>query len=510
MAVNDSDGNSIAQQFDDIKAVIPSHASELNKLVLSTDFNDLESHVTSIERVIPAGTSATNQLVTDSQLDAVKSDIIDINGKIPSNASASNQLVTASDLPDLSGYVMEAAAPLSIVNGTNGKKVTNSGSNITVTGANAWAEGSNTVAQGANSHAEGAGSRAIGYGSHAEGAGGTANGPYSHVEGTANTTNADYAHVEGTMSTSSGSASHAEGTATLASGSAAHSEGNNTIASGDYSHAQGLHTSATSQCSCAMGTYNLDTTGFLVVGNGNAENNVVTRSDCFKIDSTGKLHFLNDGTLTELNFDTTTFQTQLDGLLVEEGEPLVSDPDVTLVSQLSSNELLARRAYQDEDGNSIKDTYATKTATESAISELQSRFGGAVGVTASHGVSVTMHAGILDFRHTISVTNETATLVQGTSDEYDVTAELNTYTMITVPQGARKLTVNVPEALSGVLQEAAFQFDVGSESSLQTFDVKSGNIRLKRIAPLSLTAGNSYQGTVVGGLCTLGEFEAVQ
>lgn len=206
---------------------------------------------------------------------------------------------------------------------------------------------------------------------------------------------------------------------------------------------------------------------------------------------------------------TTTFQTVIDDIAVEPGEPLVSEPDVTLVSNVSGTEILARRAWADETGNNIKDTYATKADTELAITELQSRFGGAVGVTASHGVSVTMHAGILDFRHTILVVNETATLVRGTTDEYEVTADLNVYTMITVPQGASKLTVNVPEASSGVLQEAAFQFDVGTGEDFN-FDVKTGNTRLKRIAPLSLKAGNSYQGTVVGGLCTLGEFEEVQ
>lgn len=176
-----------------------------------------------------------------------------------------------------------------------------------------------------------------------------------------------------------------------------------------------------------------------------------------------------------------------------------------LRSTIAGDPIYAKVAEYDSEGNKITDTYATK----SSVTELQNRFDGAVGVTASNGVSVTMQTGILNFRHTILVANETATLVDGTTDEYEVTAELNAYTMITVPQGASKLTVNVPEALSGVLQEAAFQFDVEAGESFD-FDVKTGNTRLKRIAPTSLKAGNSYQGTVIGGLCTLGEFEAVQ
>ena len=226
-----------------------------------------------------------------------------------------------------------------------------------------------------------------------------------------------------------------------------------------------------------------------------------TRTDCDK-----------DGNDLSLGIEgVTNTVTDNSGEPVQDtsGNPLADAESDARVVSIGELPIWADRAEKDEDGNRIKDTYATKASTEPAISELQSRFNGAVGVTASHGVSVTMHAGILDFRHTIQVANETATLVQGTTDEYEVTAALNVYTMITVPQGASKLTVNVPEALSGVLQEAAFQFDVGNGDDFD-FDVVTNGTRLKRIAPLSLTAGNSYQGTVVGGLCTLGEFEAVQ
>lgn len=82
---------------------------------------------------------------------------------------------------------------------------------------------------------------------------------------------------------------------------------------------------------------------------------------------------VKNGTNISLDYSTTTFQTQLDGLLVEEGEPLVSEPDVTLVSQVSSNELLARRAYEDENGDNIKDTYATKAEMQAALGDIESR-----------------------------------------------------------------------------------------------------------------------------------------
>lgn len=57
---------------------------------------------------------------------------------------------------------------------------------------------------------------------------------------------------------------------------------------------------------------------------------------------------------------TTTFQTIIDDIVAEPGEPLVASPDVTLVSSVSDTELLARRSYEDEYGKNISDTYATK------------------------------------------------------------------------------------------------------------------------------------------------------
>ena len=192
---------------------------------------------------------------------------------------------------------------------------------------------------------------------------------------------------------------------------------------------------------------------------------------------------------------------------------MVSDPDVVLVSQLEDKEFLARRAYQDEDGNSIKDTYADKEATENAISQQWARFNGATGITGEDGIDIQSHGGQLVVRPKILVFTLTAVLDEGTTADYRAKIGLNSYTIITVPQAADKLIVDVPPSAVDTLQEASFQFDV-EQGHHFTFDVVTSDgvteTRLKRIAPLSLTAGNTYQGTVVGGLCTLGEFEAVQ
>ena len=130
------------------------------------------------------------------------------------------------------------------------------------------------------------------------------------------------------------------------------------------------------------------------------------------------------------------------------------------------------------------------------------------GITAGDGINVSRVDNVLTIAHQVEVVSLTAELVSGTDTDYAVTVPLNKYTMITVPHGAGTLTVNVPAAPEGVLQEAAFQFDVEAGEDFD-FDVRTNNVQLKRIAPLSLTAGNSYQGTVIGGLCTLGEFEEV-
>ena len=185
--------------------------------------------------------------------------------------SAGNRIVdTYATKSDLTDVVMEAEAPLKIVDGDNGKKVTNNGVGLTVTGNNAWAEGSYTTASGNSSHAE---------------------GDYTFATGAK-------AHAEGETTTASAARAHAEGWLSTASEVAAHAEGYSTTASGSYSHAQGQGTVASGTSSCAMGNYNSDSAGLLVVGNGTSVND---RSDCFKVDSSGDTHVMLGSTLTNLN-----------------------------------------------------------------------------------------------------------------------------------------------------------------------------------------------------------------
>ena len=140
-------------------------------------------------------------------------------------------------------------------------------SNVTMSGANAYAEGRDTVSSSFYSHAEGYGSIASGAESHAEGYDTEISGDYGHVEGRdnlvsgngshaegrSNTTSGDYAHGEGVNTTASGDQSHAEGSGTTASQSSAHSEGLNSAASGSASHAEGSFTTASAQYSHAEG-----------------------------------------------------------------------------------------------------------------------------------------------------------------------------------------------------------------------------------------------------------------
>ena len=286
--------------------------------------SELTSAVATLERGIDDLSTHVGEEIT--RLDGAKADKDSdaVPGNLAEFDEGGNPVDSGKTLDDIM-LKADVALPLKIDNGI----LTNNGVGLTVTGNNSWAEGKSTTSSGYVSHAEG----------------------YS--------------------STASGAISHAEGYGTIASGGDSHAEGYETTASGSYAHSQGIGTVASGTASMATGQYNLDSTGLLVVGNGSKTNNVITRSDCFKIDSTGKLHFLNYGTLTELNFDTTTFQTQLDGLLVEEGEPLVSEPDTVLFSRLSGNELLARRAYEDENGENIKDTYATKAEMQAALGDIE-------------------------------------------------------------------------------------------------------------------------------------------
>lgn len=176
----------------------------------------------------------------------------------------------------------------------------------------------NTIATGSgkSNHAEGTGNTIIGdNANHIEGQGNrinnsmascnhveggvntlTSNGAWNHIEGTGNTISGSTlgAHAEGAGNTATGDYCHVEGGDNTASGSYSHAQGNHTVASGAYGTAAGEGTIAAGIAQVAIGKFNVatanDDTYPLVVGNGTVNN----RSDCFKIDKTGKIYVGNN------------------------------------------------------------------------------------------------------------------------------------------------------------------------------------------------------------------------
>lgn len=171
------------------------------------------------------------------------------------------------------------------------------GNSTKAQGTDSHAEGYDTTASGAHSHAEGDGTTAGGDNSHAEGWHARATGPHSHAEGYLTEATATSAHAEGSGSKATYITAHAEGQDTVASGSASHAEGRASAASGAYSHASGYGTRATGQASHAVGQYNDDGAALFVVGDGTGEG---TRSDCFKVDAQGNTWVTVNNTLTKI------------------------------------------------------------------------------------------------------------------------------------------------------------------------------------------------------------------
>lgn len=142
----------------------------------------------------------------------------------------------------------------------------------------------------------------IGYGNGKNSSGGTSSAPYyTFGEKLLNSSNGNYSvgegyrftasgwasHAEGYYTEASGASSHAEGDSSMARGQNSHAEGYSTLASGEDSHAGGTNTKASGNSQTAIGKYNIeDTTSLFIVGNGSSS----TRSNAFKIDSTGDIY----------------------------------------------------------------------------------------------------------------------------------------------------------------------------------------------------------------------------
>lgn len=110
-------------------------------------------------------------------------------------------------------------------------------------------------------------------------------GAYSHAEGYNTAAMFMGAHAEGGGTLAYQNSSHAEGQSTIARGSASHAEGNSTIASGDYQHVQGAYNIEDIAGNSGKGRY------LHIVGNGEMDAGVVTRSNAHTIDWDGNAWF---------------------------------------------------------------------------------------------------------------------------------------------------------------------------------------------------------------------------
>ena len=93
------------------------------------------------------------------------------------------------------------------------------------------------------------------------------------------------------------------------------------------------------------------------------------------------------GNSLSLTHTTATFTTYVDSgdgtpLAVDENTPLLAD-EVELVDAIGGKELLARRVYQDQDGQNIKDTYATKSELQAALGDIETALDAIINGTSA-------------------------------------------------------------------------------------------------------------------------------
>ena len=160
--------------------------------------------------------------------------------------------------------------------------------------------------------------------------------------------------AEGINTVASSICAHAEGLSTKATGYASHAEGANTTASGNYSHAEGNSTLAEGSDSHAEGNHNYPNTHFIYsrgVGDSSTlQNAVVTyvgRNSQGAIDTTdpknGFSYFIGIGNYKGQEIgDAKSVQEVFADLETNkvdkvEGKSLVSDTDITKLSELPSN-----------------------------------------------------------------------------------------------------------------------------------------------------------------------------
>lgn len=159
-----------------------------------------------------------------------------------------------------------------------------------------------------------------------------------------------YSYAEGNNTTASGICSHAEGESNMALGIASHVEGMNNEASGQMSHAEGFWIQVSGSNSHAQGCYNYDDASFIdMVGVGNANVRKNASVICYlahENPKNGYKYLLNVGGYQGQEIgDAKSVQevfTDLETNKVDkvEGKSLVSDIDITKLSELPNNTTL--------------------------------------------------------------------------------------------------------------------------------------------------------------------------
>ncbi len=110
----------------------------------------------------------------------------------------------------------------------------------------------------------------------------------------------------------------------------------------------------------------------------------------------------------------------------------------------------------------------------------------------------------------VDIVSKSVTVATG-STSGSVTLDNYKYNEIAaVPAEVTDLTINVPAASAGKLQECAFQFSLPDNAALTSVIAKMRAQKLPMITPSTFASGKIYQGTSVNGLVTIAEFTAPQ
>lgn len=277
------------------------------------------------------------------------------------------------------------------------------GTNTTASAWHAHAEGINTKAIKDNAHAEGNSTTASGENAHAEGYNTTASGSCSHAEGSRTIAKGDNSHASGHSSTAEGMDSFAigkdswaEGSGSFASGEMAHAKGNyshaegrNTTAYGRASHTEGNYTTAIEDYSHAQGCCNYSDQSFIsMIGVGNVSEGVHKNAEVTLIGYTtkdiknGYKYLLGVGGYNGQKISNAKSVQEvfadLENNKVDkvEGKSLVSDTDITKLSELPNNTTLntniadAKKAGTDAQSTintHIKDTDNPHNVTKAQV-----------------------------------------------------------------------------------------------------------------------------------------------